>query len=237
MQLSDSNSVSEGSAIPLLEAREIGRRKSDNEWLFNELSLTVRSGESVSLTGATGVGKTVFLRSLCLLDPLDAGDVRWRGEPVAADAVPEFRCKMIYLHQQPALFPGTVEENLRLPFELQAHKDKQFDLECTRRMLDRIGRDSAFIEKKEANLSGGERQLVCFLRGMQLDPDMLLLDEPTSALDPETTGLAEQLLKDWHAEDRSRRSYLWVTHDPDQAARMADRHMRMTGTDLVEDKN
>lgn len=233
--LSISADESGHSAAPLLEARNIGRRNTERQWLFNNYSLRMKEGESIALTGATGAGKTVFIRALSLLDPLDAGDVRWMGEPIDGDAVPEFRRKVIYLHQQPALFPGTVEENLRLPFQFKSASNSEFDRQRVQKWFDIVGRDASFLTKQQSNLSGGERQLVCLIRSIQLDPSILLLDEPTASLDPETTELAETLVREWLSDRSGKRSYLWVTHDPDQAERMAARLLRMTEKELKED--
>ena len=111
------------------------------------MSLAVNAGDRLGIVGPSGAGKTVLLRSLALLDPLDAGEIRWRGRSVRGDAVPVYRSLAIYLHQRPALFEGTVEDNLRYPFSLTVHRMGPFDRGRAVELLTLLGRDAAFLAK------------------------------------------------------------------------------------------
>lgn len=213
--------------MPLLEARDIGRRRPDGDgWLLADVSLELAAGERLAVAGPSGAGKTLLLRALALLDPLDAGEVRLAGEAPAPAEVPAFRRRVVYLHQRPALFPGSVEENLRRPFELAAHRGRTFDFGRIAAWLRDLGRDEGFLGKVERDLSGGEIQLAALLRALQLDPTVLLLDEPTAALDAQTAGRAEALLARW-LEEEAERAWIWVSHDREQAERMASRTLLM----------
>jgi putative ABC transport system ATP-binding protein len=202
---------------PLVEARGLGRRRRDG-WLLADIDLALRAGDRVALVGPSGSGKTLLLRALALLDPLDAGAVLWRGQPVAD--VPAYRRHVTYLHQRAALFDGTVEDDLREPFQLHAHRDRAFDRARAVALLGRLGRDAGFLGKRSRDLSGGEAQIVALVRAVQLDPDVLLLDEATSALDADTELRAEALIGAWRTDDRA---LVWVTHDADQTRRVTDR--------------
>jgi putative ABC transport system ATP-binding protein len=213
---------------PLLEARSLGRRRpGDDGWLLRDVHIVVRPGQRVAVLGPTGAGKTLLLRALALLDPLDQGVVLASGQPVRSEAVPSFRSTVIYLHQRPALFEGTVESNLRHPFLLKAHRKRRFDRDWLVGLLQGLVRDASFLEKLHRDLSGGEAQIVALLRALQLDPMMLLLDEPTASLDGEAVRAIEGVLSRWYAEGAGRRAYLWVTHDPEQAERVADQILYM----------
>src|SRR5271156_3224058 len=115
---------------PAIEAVGIGRRnpKADG-WLIRDIDLTLDPGDRLGVQGPSGAGKTVLLRAMALLDPLDAGSIRWQGRMIAGEAVPAYRSQVIYLHQRPALLDGSVEGNLRLPFTLKAHRERRFDPE------------------------------------------------------------------------------------------------------------
>ena len=210
----------------MLQAIEIGRRSND-VWLLQDVSAIIQPGERWAVVGPTGSGKTLLLRCLALLDPVDAGEVRWHGKPVRRDAVPLFRSQVIYLHQRPALFDGTVEQNLCEAYSLKVHHGRRYDRERIATQLKSLGQPESFLSKAQQHLSGGEQQLTALLRAIQLDPQVLLLDEPTSALDANSTAMVEQLVDDWFAERPAERALVWVTHDEAQAGRVAGGHWRM----------
>jgi putative ABC transport system ATP-binding protein len=218
----------------LLEARGVGRRLHGTVWLLHDVTLTVAPGDRLALVGPSGSGKTLLLRTLALLDPLDAGAVYWNGEPLRGAAIPAFRRQVIYLHQRPALFEGTVEANLRQPFLLRAHRASRFDRERVLALLVGLGRDASFLTKVQRDLSGGEAQIVALVRALQLDPAVLLLDEPTAALDRSTAQVLERMVERWWEEAPGGRAFVWVSHDPEQARRVARRQVRMQAGRIQE---
>jgi putative ABC transport system ATP-binding protein len=212
----------------LLKACGLVRRKPGSEdWLLRGVCITVRAGERLALTGPSGSGKTVLLRALAILDPHDEGSIEWEGRSLHGEDIPAYRQKVVYLHQRPALFEGTVEDNLRHPFTLKAHREKRFNRERVVGILETLKRDETFLEKSSRDLSGGEAQLVALIRCLQLDPTMLLLDEPTASLDKTTAEAAEELLYRWQLEAPGERSFIWVSHDLEQAKRMSGRRLQM----------
>ena len=221
---------------PLIEAKGIVRRTANGDPLLDDVSLQLHSGDRLAILGPAGCGKTLLLRALTWLDPLDAGQVCWRGEAISGNAVPLTRSQAIYLHQEPALPEGTVEGCLKLPFALKLHADKSFDEEQVVKMLDLAHRTAKFLQQSTADLSGGEKQIVSFVRAIQLKPTVLLLDEPTAALDQVATQAIEQLVANWLADD-SQRAYLWVTHDQQQASRIADRCIAMKAGKISSDSS
>jgi putative ABC transport system ATP-binding protein len=211
-----------------LEVRELVRRHPLGQGLLLEnISLSLHPGDRASVAGPSGSGKTLLLRSLALLDAIDSGRILWQGRPIRNQEVPDFRRSVIYFHQRPSLLADTVEAVLRQPFALSVHRRREFNKS---RIVDRLanfGRDEKFLEQKVANLSGGEMQITALLRAVQLDPNVLLLDEPTSALDPHTAVAVEQWLTAWIDELPDARAMIWVTHDVNQAKRVANRMLRM----------
>jgi putative ABC transport system ATP-binding protein len=229
MEQSDKNQA------PLLEADKIGRRApSADKWLLRDVSVRVDPGARVAIVGPSGSGKSLLLRALALLDPIHQGSIRWRGSPADSQGIPAYRRQVMYLHQQPAIFEGTVEENLRQPFALRIHAQTRFEKEFVIGLLGSVGRPPDFLGKSSTELSGGERQIVVLIRAMQLRPTILLLDEPTAALDKEAKQAVEQLLEKWLGESRDDRALVQVSHDPEAVKRMAHQILHMEGGQLEE---
>jgi putative ABC transport system ATP-binding protein len=204
----------------LLEANQIGRRHPNGrEWLLDDVSLSIQKGSRLTVTGPSGGGKTLLLRALARLDPLDRGQVQYRGRPVQHDAAPRFRAEVVYLHQRVALIETTVEDALRRPYELNAHRRRRYDGSRAVRWLAALGRESDFLSKRVSELSGGEIQITALVRALQLDPVVLLLDEPTAALDSPTAVAVERLVAGWLDED-AQRAMIWVSHNEAQAQRV-----------------
>jgi putative ABC transport system ATP-binding protein len=219
----------------LLSARDLGRRHPGGDsWLFHDFDLDLESGDRLALVGPTGSGKSLILRALALLDPVDSGEVFWRGLLVPDADVPSYRRQVTYLQQRSPLVPGTVEENLRVPFDLQERNRLPFPRDEALHLLETFGAGEDFLAKKGANLSGGERQIVGLLRAFLAQPTVLLLDEPTASLDRDSAASVEALVLAWQAEAPDSRTYLWVSHDPEQVVRVADRALKLARGRLEE---
>lgn len=135
----------------ILEVSGIGRKAGDRR-LLDDITFSVQDGNRIAIVGPTGSGKTLLLRSLALLDPLDAGEIHWQGKPVRENDIPTFRSQTIYLHQRPALVEGTVEDNLRKPFELRVHAIKRFNRDRVADWLSSLGRNESFLSKQQHDL-------------------------------------------------------------------------------------
>jgi putative ABC transport system ATP-binding protein len=202
-------------------------RRIGDRTLLDAVSIDLNAGDRVGLVGPTGSGKSLMLRSLAMLEPIDSGSLFWQGSTVSCDQATAFRSQVIYLHQRAARFEGTVESVFRLPFQLRTHRGRSFDRPWAIDQLATVGRDASFLDQRHDQLSGGETQIVALLRAIQLAPKVLLLDEPTSALDAESANQVESIVMRWYDESSASRAMVWVTHDPDQADRLCDSVIRM----------
>lgn len=211
----------------LLSAQRLGREVAGH-WLWRDLSFILRAGERVAVVGPSGSGKTLLLRTLAGLDPLPEGEICFEGKPLRHWSLPSYRARVLYLSQRPTLPPGTVEASLQEPFTLRVHRDKHYDHERVVHDLEAVGRSELFLGQRTEHLSGGEAQLVAFLRAVQLDPSVLLLDEPTASLDEATARQLEALVTTYMA-DAPGRAYLWTSHDPSQLERVTDRRVVLQG--------
>lgn len=212
----------------LIESRSLTRLDERRQVpLLQPIDFTLHAGDRVSITGASGSGKSVFLRALALLDAPTSGQILWNNQPIGNTQIPHYRSHISYLSQRPALLDGSVEDNLRFPFSLKTLRKRSFDLAAVTKLLGHAGKAPDFLAKRAGDLSGGESQVVSLIRTLQLNPEVLLLDEPTAALDPTSSREVEALIDAWFAGDPAR-ACIWVSHDLDQARRMSDIHLQMS---------
>ncbi len=187
--------------------------------LIGPLDLDVAGGQRIAIVGPSGAGKSMLLRAIAGLVPAD-GDVRLDGEAAEDAGYPAFRRAVTYVAQRPALVPGSVETNLRRPFEW-GHAGRRYDDEEARNVLAAFGLAATLLERETQTLSVGEAQRVCLARTLLLRPRAVLLDEPTSALDTRATLAVEAAISDRCSA--AGLAAIIVTHSPDQAARWCQR--------------
>lgn len=212
----------------LIEGIDIGRiAPGTNEWILEGIKIKIGAGDRIGIVGPTGSGKTLLLRLLALLDPLDAGTIKWHGKGISGYEIPSYRKSVIYTHQQPALFEGTVEYNLRLPFSFRENIKTNYNPEVIKKQLESVNLSENFLNKPTRELSGGERQIVAVLRAVQLNPEIMLLDEPTASLDFDTTICVESIIKNWLNTGRGAKATCWVSHSHDQVERISKRRLFM----------
>jgi putative ABC transport system ATP-binding protein len=172
-----------------------------------------------AIAGPSGCGKSTLLRLLNRLADPDAGSVSYRGRAVAEYPVLDLRRDVALVPQLPALLDGTVAHNVEFAARLCG---RPVDVQ---RMLELVGLDGSFGSRDASKLSVGEQQRVMLARAIGLEPSVLLLDEPTAALDQASRDAVEAtLLELRHSLDVS---LVIVTHDLDQADRLADSVLRL----------
>lgn len=169
--------------------------------------------------GPSGSGKTSLLRLLNRLDEVGSGSVRVDGIELREIPVRELRRRIGFVFQQPAVFAGTVEENLRLALEVAGLEARDTEQRLAEALAD-AELPADFMRRDARALSGGEQQRVTLARALVLRPRALLLDEPTSALDPETADRIMATI----GEMSSRRGITVIlsTHRHEEARRVAD---------------
>src|SRR5215472_4613896 len=184
----------------------------------DELSLTVDQGEFFTFLGPSGSGKSTILRMVAGLETPDTGQILLDGQDVST--VPPWRRNLGMMFQQYAVFPHmTVAENVGYGLKVRgmAPAERQRRVE---RMLELVGL-AGMGGKNATLLSGGEQQRVALARALAPEPRMLLLDEPLSALDERIRRSMQLELKDVHR--RTGTTFLYVTHDQEEALTMSDR--------------
>ncbi|MEO7196991.1 MAG: phosphate ABC transporter ATP-binding protein [Solirubrobacterales bacterium] len=206
----------------------------------NRVSIEVRRGEVLALIGPSGCGKTTLLRSLNRLvdgtaSAARSGRILLDGTDIDFLDVTQLRRKVGMVFQQPNPFPMSVFDNVAYGLrERGSRKPSKRVLEPeVHSALQRAGlleevKDD--LDHPALRLSGGQQQRLCIARSLAINPEVLLLDEPCSALDPISTGIIEELI----AKLRTEIAIVIVTHNLQQAQRVADRVAFMYLGDLVE---
>lgn len=133
--------------------------------------------------------------------------------------MPEYRSRVVYLHQRPPLLEGSVEDNLLAVFGFRAHRGSQYDRRKVLAMLEALGCGEGFLRRNAAYLSGGEAQMAAVVRALQIEPLVLLLDEPAASMDAESASRLEELILSWRSSQAGR-AFLLTSHDRAQIARL-----------------
>ena len=190
------------------------------------VNLTVQTGETLSIVGHSGNGKSVLLKTTNGLLVPDQGDVRVDGESAYFDgdeALRRIRARVGYVFQYAALFDSmTVHENLcaGLPEGVDIRSPEV--LEKVAEALEDVNLDpQQVMNKLPAELSGGMRKRVGLARTIVGRPEIILYDEPVTGLDPVNTAAVARLIRD--IRDRTQVTSIIVTHDIEQALEMSDR--------------
>jgi glutamate transport system ATP-binding protein len=216
----------------LVELRGIHKAFGDNV-VLDGVDLNVARGEVIVIAGPSGSGKSTMLRCVNGLETVDAGEVRFDGQPVTSGkGLPALRAQIGFVFQQFHLFPHmTVLQNIALaPMKVKGIAAQQARATAAE-LLERVG----IAEKAQqypADLSGGQQQRVAIARALAMDPQLMLFDEPTSALDPEMIREVLDVMRDLA---RDGMTMLVVTHEMGFAREVCDRLVFIDGGQIVEE--
>jgi osmoprotectant transport system ATP-binding protein len=206
----------------MIELRGVSKVYGDGTVAVERLDLAVAEGELVALIGPSGCGKTTTLKMLNRLIEPSGGQILLDGEDVTTVDATALRRRIGYVIQNVGLFPHQdVATNVAAVPKLLGW-DKARTRARVAELLDLVGLDpTTYCRRYPAQLSGGQRQRVGVARALAADPPVLLMDEPFSAIDPIARArLQEEFLK---IQSEVRKTVVMVTHDVDEAVRLADR--------------
>jgi tungstate transport system ATP-binding protein len=190
--------------------------------LFSQLNIELRQGQCLLLTGKNGAGKTTLMRIVAGLDKPDSGEIKVSASTYSWRAYrKQLQQQVLYLHQQPYLFEGTVRANLAyaLPRNLTKLEQNQH--------VDSIAAWaglSELLNNKAKSLSGGEAQRLAMARALLRKPAALLLDEPTANMDQAARLLTLEMLTDLK---RQGLMLLVSSHDPEWFKGVADQQLQL----------
>ena len=203
-----------------------------NVTVLKDISFTIEEGTLVTLIGESGCGKTTTLKMINRLIEPTSGTITINGEDIHKKNEIELRRSIGYVIQQTGLFPHlTIRENIEIiPKALKMEKPKME--KKTKEVMEMVDLDEELLDRYPNELSGGQQQRVGIARAFMTDPKIILMDEPFSALDPMSRGaLQEELLK---IQDKFHKTIVFVTHDMDEAIKLADKIAIMDEGRLVQ---
>lgn len=217
-----------------IEYRDICKKfKGNANFSVDHVSAKIEEGEFITILGSSGCGKTTLLKMTNRLYEPTQGKVILFGEDISTVDETVVRRRMGYVIQQIGLFPHmTVEENIgAIPKILKWDRQKIHDR--VTELLQLVGLDPDEYRKRyPSQMSGGQQQRVGLARALATDPKIMLLDEPFGAIDAITRLNLQNELKRIH--DGTKKTFLLVTHDINEAFRLGNRVMIMNGGKLLQ---
>lgn len=190
-------------------------------------------GRIHAIIGPSGVGKSVLLRLLNLLEEATSGEIYFDGKALKENNYLKLQRRMTLVFQKPALFNTSVYENVAYGLKVR-RENKGSVFGKVRKALEVVGL-KGYEHKRARNLSGGEKQRVAIARAMVLEPEILFLDEPTSDLDPRNVAIIEELINYINREFKT--TIVIATHNMFQARRLAHQASFLFGGRIIESGN
>ena len=215
----------------MIEFKKVSKAYKNN-LVLKDISFKIETGKFTVLIGESGCGKTTLLKMINKLITPTKGNIFIDGKNVKDIDDIKLKRSMGYVIQQTGLFPHmTVRENITIiPKILKEDEDKIS--EDTLKMMNMIGLDESLLDRYPSELSGGQQQRIGIARAFITDPEIILMDEPFSALDPMSrAALQDELLR---LQDRLHKTIVFVTHDMDEAIKLADKIAIFDNGQLVQ---
>lgn len=209
----------DGAAVPAIEFRSVCKSY-DGIPVLEDVSLAIDQGEFVCMVGTSGGGKTTLLKMVNGLIEPTSGEVLVKGEPVCEKDLIRLRRYIGYSIQGSVLFPHmTVEQNIAYVPSLLNGRDRERTRRAVHKWMGIVGLSNDLLARYPDELSGGQQQRVGIARALAASPDILLMDEPFGAVDQITREQLQVELR--RIFDETRITVVFVTHDMDEAFRLA----------------
>ncbi len=205
----------------------------NGENILKKLNLQLERGRIHAIIGPSGVGKSVLLRLLNLLEEPTSGEIYFDGRALRENERLKLQRRMTLVFQKPVLFNTSVYENVAYGLRVRGENRRSI-AEKVKKALEVVGLKD-YEHKGARNLSGGEKQRVAIARAMVLAPEILFLDEPTSDLDPRNVAIIEELVKYINREFKT--TIVLATHNMFQARRLAHQASFLFEGRIIESGN
>lgn len=213
--------------------REVGQVKA-----VDDVSFSVRRGETLGLVGESGCGKSTLGRAIIRLYEPTAGEVQFKSKNFLSLKGPELRkirrdMQMIFQDPAASLDPRmTVAQILAQPFSIHGMLDSSEREAKVRQLLETVGLRASHANRYPHEFSGGQKQRICIARALALEPSLIICDEPVSALDVSIQAQILNLMKD--LQEKFNLTYVFISHDLSVIEHLCDRIAVMYLGKIVE---
>ncbi|WP_203247496.1 betaine/proline/choline family ABC transporter ATP-binding protein [Sporosarcina beigongshangi] len=217
----------------MLKFENVSKVYGDGFQAVKSVSFDIQQGEFLVLIGPSGSGKSTTMKMINKMEPHTSGTISINGKDINSYNPSELRRNIGYVIQQIGLFPHyTIEKNIAIVPQLKGWNPKEVKARVNE-LLDLVGLDpDIFATRYPKELSGGQQQRVGIARALAGNPDIILMDEPFSALDPLTRDQLQAEVSALHK--KLNKTFVFVTHDMDEALKMGDRIAIMKDGKLLQ---
>ncbi|MBL4966466.1 choline ABC transporter ATP-binding protein OpuBA [Bacillus halotolerans] len=216
----------------MLTLKNVSKTYKGGKKAVNSVNLEIEKGEFICFIGPSGCGKTTTMKMINRLIEPSAGQIFIDGENMMEQDPVELRRKIGYVIQQIGLFPHmTIQQNISLVPKLLKWPEQQRK-ERARELLKLVDMGPEYLNRYPHELSGGQQQRIGVLRALAAEPPLILMDEPFGALDPITRDSLQEEFK--KLQKTLHKTIVFVTHDMDEAIKLADRIVILKGGEIVQ---
>ncbi|UBH12598.1 betaine/proline/choline family ABC transporter ATP-binding protein [Macrococcus armenti] len=216
----------------MLEMNNVSKVYKGGKKAVSDLNISIEQGEFIAFIGTSGSGKTTAMRMINrMIDPT-SGTITLNGKNIKDLNPVQLRRKIGYVIQQIGLLPHmTIRENITLVPKLLkwSEEEKQKKAE---ELIQLVDLPLSYLDLYPSQLSGGQQQRIGVIRALAADQDIILMDEPFGALDPLTRDTLQDLVKELQV--KFNKTFIMVTHDMDEAIKLADRIVIMSHGEVVQ---
>ena len=216
----------------MLSIKNLSKVYAGGKKAVDNMTIDIESGDFIAFIGTSGSGKTTALRMINRMIESTEGEITIDGKNIKELNPVELRRSIGYVIQQIGLMPHmTVKENIVLVPKLLKWSQEKKD-EKARELIRLVDLPEEYLDRYPSELSGGQQQRIGVVRALAAEQDIILMDEPFGALDPITRDTLQDLVK--KLQQQLGKTFIFVTHDMDEAIKLADKICIMTNGQVVQ---
>lgn len=216
----------------MLEMNNVSKVYKGGKKAVSDLNITIKQGEFIAFIGTSGSGKTTAMRMINRMIEPTSGTITLNGKNIKELNPVQLRRKIGYVIQQIGLLPHmTIRDNITLVPKLLKWSEEEKNKKAEE-LIQLVDLPVSYLDLYPSQLSGGQQQRIGVVRALAADQDIILMDEPFGALDPLTRDTLQDLVKELQV--KFNKTFIMVTHDMDEAIKLADRIVIMSHGEVVQ---